>query len=258
MTDYEKLKGIIDEIDGLVANHVTASMPAFEAWQTKAERFLIKKYGKNSLEHAKFGETNFSPLIWDYDDEEQDRMNAIETCRDGLLLCKAVFKTYLEEMAEEQKKVAQPKSVQPGSMTKIFIVHGHDGALQQSVARVIEKQGIEAVILSEQANQGRTIIEKFEANSDVGGAICLFTADDMGKAKDASEESPRARQNVVLETGYFMGKLGRDHVVILADSGIEIPSDLSGVVYTNTSNWEIGLLKDLKAMGYEVDFNKLF
>ena len=55
-----------------------------------------------------------------------------------------------------------------------------------------------------------------------------------------------------------MGKHGRDHVVILADSGIEIPSDLSGVVYTNTSNWEIGLLKDLKAMGYEVDFNKLF
>lgn len=143
-------------------------------------------------------------------------------------------------------------------MCKIFIVHGHDGMLQQSVARIVEKQGIEAIILSEQANQGRTIIEKFESNSDVGGAICLFTADDVGKAKDTSSESARARQNVVLETGYFMGKLGRDHVVILADSGVEIPSDLSGVVYTNTSNWKIDLLKELKAMGYEVDFNRLF
>lgn len=256
MTDYEKLKGIIDEIDGLVANHVTASSPAFEAWQTKAERFLIKKYGKNSLEHAKFGETNFSPLPWDCYGEEQE-VKAIRLCHEGLLSCKAIFETYLEEL-EEEEPAAQPQPAQPGNMNKIFIVHGHDGELKHSVARIVEKQGIEAVILSEQANQGRTIIEKFEANSDVGGAICLFTADDVGKAKDAASESSRARQNVVLETGYFMGKHGRDHVVILADSGIEIPSDLSGVVYTNTSNWEIGLLKDLKAMGYEVDFNKLF
>lgn len=143
-------------------------------------------------------------------------------------------------------------------MNKIFIVHGHNGELKYSVARVVEKQGIEVVILSEQANQGRTIIEKFEANSDVCGAICLFTADDVGKAKDAPSESPRARQNVVLEAGYFIGKLGRNHVVVLADSGIEIPSDLSGVVYTSTSNWQVDLLKELKAMGYEVDFNRLF
>lgn len=55
-----------------------------------------------------------------------------------------------------------------------------------------------------------------------------------------------------------MGKLGRDHVVILSDDGIEMPSDLSGIVYTNTANWQIELLKDLKAMGYSIDFNKLF
>lgn len=66
---------------------------------------------------------------------------------------------------------------------RVFIVHGHDGALKESVARIIEKQKIEAVILSEQANRGRTIIEKFENYSDVSGAICLFTADDIGRAK---------------------------------------------------------------------------
>ena len=140
---------------------------------------------------------------------------------------------------------------------KIFIVHGHDGELKQSVARIIEKQGIEAIILSERANKGRTIIEKFEDYSDVGGAICLFTADDLGKAKNDATDNTRARQNVVIETGYFMGKLGRDHVVILADKGIEMPSDLSGVVYTDTANWQFDLLKELSAMGYKVDLNKL-
>lgn len=257
MTDYEKLKSIIDEIDVLVAHNVTSSVPKFKAWKMDSKRFLMRYYGDNSLEYKQFNDTIFSPLVWSTDEREA-RMDAMEACRNGLLSSKAIFKTYLKEMEEAEEPAAQSKPTQPSNMNKIFIVHGHDGELKHSVARIVEKQGIEAVILSEQANQGRTIIEKFEANSDVGGAICLFTADDVGKAKDASSENSRARQNVVLETGYFMGKHGRDHVVILADSGIEIPSDLSGVVYTNTSNWEIGLLKDLKAMGYEVDFNKLF
>ena len=146
---------------------------------------------------------------------------------------------------------------QPINYAKIFIVHGHDGELKESVARIVEKQGIEAVILSEQANRGETIIEKFENYSDVGGAICLFTADDVGKSKQEDIERSRARQNVVFETGYFIGKLGRNHIVILADDGIEIPSDLSGVVYTNTGNWRFDLLKELNAMGYTVDLNLL-
>lgn len=257
MTDYEKLQDIIDGVDDLVEHHAVATSPAFRSWKAKAERFLIKKYGEQSFEYKKLRNTRFEPNCWGMD-EEQNLRNEVKKCRNELLSCKAIFKTYLEEMAEEAEPSVQPQPAQPSNMTKIFIVHGHDGELKHSVARLVEKQGIEAVILSEQANQGRTIIEKFEANSDVGGAICLFTADDVGKAKDAASESSRARQNVVLETGYFMGKLGRDHVVILADSGIEIPSDLSGVVYTNTTNWEVSLLKDLKAMGYEVDFNKLF
>lgn len=86
----------------------------------------------------------------------------------------------------------------------------------------------------------------------------MFTADDCGRSKNDSTDNIRARQNVVLETGYFMGKLGRKHTVILADDGIEMPWDLSGVVYTNTANWQIDLLKELKAVGYTVDFNKLF
>ena len=256
MNDYEKLKSIIDEIDNLIGHHVRSSAPAFEAWHTKAERFLVKRYGENSLEYKKFLDTDFSSLLWGENEEEDTRIS-IGACCDGLRSCKAIFETYLEEMEDENNTYTQGKTIKFDHMNKIFIVHGHDGELKQSVARLIEKQGIEAIILSEQANRGRTIIEKFEDYSDVGGAICLFTADDFGRAKDSSDKQ-RARQNVVLETGYFMGKLGRDHLVILADDGIEMPSDLSGVVYTNTENWKIDLLKEMKAMGYTVDFNKLF
>lgn len=257
MTDYEKLKSIIDEIDTLINKNTRASDPKFQAWKTKAERFLIKKYGEKSLEYNKFLKTRFSPLIWSGSDLKEENRNVIEICCNGLKSWKAIFETYLEDMENEKDVYTQDKTIKSEAMNKIFIVHGHDGQLKQSVARIIEKQGIEAIILSERANKGRTIIEKFEAYSDVSGAICLFTADDFGRAKKDSSDNTRARQNVVLETGYFMGKLGRDHIVILADNGIEMPSDLSGVVYTNTESWKIDLLKELQAIGYTVDLNKL-
>lgn len=255
MTDYEKLKGIIEEIDVLIQNRVSSSDSDFTAWHVKTERFLIRKFGQDSLEHTKFKRTIFSLGVFALDTPHSE---FVEACKNDLQTTKAVFTTYLEEMEEDITPSTEKIQTADSSFAKIFIVHGHDGELKQSVARIIEKQGIEAIILSEQANQGRTIIEKFEDYSDVDGAICLFTSDDIGKAKNDSADNPRARQNVVLETGYFMGKLGRNHVVILADNGIEMPSDLSGVVYTNTESWKIDLLKELKAIGYTVDFNKLF
>jgi predicted nucleotide-binding protein len=99
------------------------------------------------------------------------------------------------------------------------------------------------VIPHEQADSGRTIIEKFEEHaSDAGFAIVLPTADDLGKAKDATRLNPRARQNVVLEFGYFMAKLGRGRVVALHEAGVELPSDATGVLYkslagTGTQSW---------------------
>lgn len=255
MTACEKLKDIIDEIDVLISRGVTSSDSDFQAWKTRAERFLIKQYGKDGLEYQKFIQTRFSLMVLT---SGTPHSRFIEACRDGLKTTKAVFLTYLEEL-EEDTVSQQPQVVSNVNLTysKVFVVHGHDGELKQSVARIIEKQGIEAIILSEQANKGRTIIEKFEDYSDVSGAICLFTADDYGRAKKDTEDNTRARQNVVLEAGYFMGKLGRDRVVLLADKDIEMPSDLSGVVYTDTMSWQFDLLKELNAMGYKVDLNKL-
>jgi predicted nucleotide-binding protein len=146
---------------------------------------------------------------------------------------------------------------------RVFIVHGHDEALKLDVELTLKQLGLEPIILHKQANQGKTIIEKFEAHADVGFAVVLLTPDDIGGNAGSSgvaELSPRARQNVVLELGYFVGKLGRERVVALRKGNTEIPSDLHGVVYENADEggaWKHRLGKELKAAGYAVDLNKL-
>jgi predicted nucleotide-binding protein len=143
----------------------------------------------------------------------------------------------------------------------IFIVHGHDEAAKHEVARVIEKLDLRAIILHEQADKGRTIIEKFEHHSAVGFAVVLLTPDDVGHPKDNPDESkPRARQNVVFELGCFIGILGRSRVCALLKGDIEIPTDLSGVLYTPMDDagvWKFKLAREIKAAGIDVDLNKL-
>ncbi|WP_267402107.1 MULTISPECIES: nucleotide-binding protein [unclassified Chryseobacterium] len=143
---------------------------------------------------------------------------------------------------------------------RIFIVHGHDDRTKIDVARTIEKLGLEPIILSEQPNQGQTIIEKFELHSDVDFAIIILTADDLGRAKKEAEDKYRARQNVIIEMGYFIGKLGRNKIFPLYENGVELPSDVHGVLYTpldEIGNWKFKLAKELNACGYNVDANKI-
>lgn len=248
MTDYEKLKSIVDEADSLSKKEVRWKNPEVQAWYSKTERWLVKYYGDPSQEINSFRKINFQSMLIDV---RQD----ILACKSGLKQAHAILLTYFEDFEDDTEITNVNNSV---DFSRVFIVHGHDGELKESIARMIEKQGIVPIILSEQANQGRTVIEKFEDYTDVGGAICLFTADDLGRAKESENDTCRARQNVVFEAGYFMGKLGRDHVIMLADKGVEIPSDLAGVVYTDTNNWQVDMLKELKAIGYNVDLNKLF
>ena len=264
MSDYEKFKAIYNEIDLLISNSVRCSDPRFKEWEFRADRFLAKHYGQESEERKRFSKVDFGEY------HGQNDILAGIRCKSGLQEAKAIFKVYLDELEQEDfDRAAERIKAVGGEVVKInnwvekkydkvFIVHGHDNTLKQEVARIIEKQGLEAVILSEQANGGKTIIEKIEENSDVGAAICLFTGDDYGRAKDATSENLRARQNVVFEAGYFMGKLGRGNVILIASPDIEIPSDLQGVVYTNKDMWQTDVLRELKAIGYNVDFNKLF
>jgi predicted nucleotide-binding protein len=128
-----------------------------------------------------------------------------------------------------------------------FIVHGHDNRYQE-VARFIEHEfKLNAKILHEETNEGQTLIEKFEKNSIVDFAVCLWTADDEGKSKNYGNLKYRPRQNVIFETGFFIGKLGRRYVIVLLDKGIELPSDYDGVNYIAfEENWQHKLYTEIK------------
>ena len=144
------------------------------------------------------------------------------------------------------------------NMSKIFVVHGHDDSMKLDVARFIEKLRFEAIILHEQANAGLTIIEKIEKFSDTGYAIVLYSPCDVG-AKNEKDVTPklRARQNVVFEHGFLIGRLGRNKVSALVKDNIELPSDTDGVVYISydSDEWKFKIAKELKNAGYAVDMN---
>jgi len=143
----------------------------------------------------------------------------------------------------------------------VFIVHGHDDASKYEVARFVETIGFRSTILHEQASSGSTIIEKIEQHTDVGFAIVLYTQCDVGAAKsDQDNLQPRARQNVVFEHGFLIGKIGRKNVVALLKGNVEKPNDISGVVYISldeSQGWKLSLVREMRASGYDIDMNKV-
>ena len=153
---------------------------------------------------------------------------------------------------------AQPPKV-ARNKRKVFIVHGRDNEAKQEVSRFIEKIGLEAIILHEQASTGMTIIEKIEHYSNQADfALVLYTACDQGRGVHESKfpANYRARQNVVFEHGYFMAKLGRENVCALVKGNIETPNDISGVVYVSLDPlgaWKLEVAKELKACGYSIN-----
>lgn len=117
------------------------------------------------------------------------------------------------------------------------------------------------VILQEQINRGMTVIEKFEdLAARAGFAVVLVTPDDIGYAAGKEEEkSCRPRQNVILELGYFVGRIGRSKTLVLTKGGVELPSDILGLVYESmdkNEGWKIRLARELKACGFEIDLNR--
>lgn len=137
------------------------------------------------------------------------------------------------QVSSASSRAAVGKVPSMAATREIFVVHGHDGEAKETVARFLEKLELDPIILHEQPNQGRTLIEKFETSSSgVAFAVVLLTPDDLGGvAGDSPELHPRARQNVILELGYFLGRLGRTRVCALHKGGVELPSDFQGVVY---------------------------
>jgi predicted nucleotide-binding protein len=142
---------------------------------------------------------------------------------------------------------------QPTPARRVFVVHGHDELSKAKVVRFLEQMQFEAIVLNEQSNQGRTIIEKIESYRDVGFAVVLLTPDD--ECISTGIASHRARQNVIWELGYFTALIGRNKVCVLREGDVELPSDISGVVVTELDargGWQLDLARELKEAGFSV------
>ncbi len=161
----------------------------------------------------------------------------------------------IEESSEGEKKVATAGK-------SVFLVHGHNERWLQEVARYIGKFDLGVTILREEPNEGKTIIEKFESHAAKAAfAVVLLTGDDRGGVRDGDGATYglRARQNVILELGFFLGALGRARVCALYEDGVEIPSDYSGVLFVpieNSGAWKLPLAREMKVAGLHIDLNK--
>jgi predicted nucleotide-binding protein len=170
-----------------------------------------------------------------------------------------VERVELIPLAEGVAVQRQPTVPRPET-DRVFLVHGHDAAARETVARFLEHLGLSPVVLHELPSGGKTIIEKLEHHSDVDFAVVLLTPDDEGLSHDDSDLRPRARQNVLLELGFFVGRLGRDRVCALHKGSLELPTDILGVVYVRFDeggDWPLRLARELKQAGFAIDMNQI-
>lgn len=230
---------------------------------------LDRCFGENTSVFQRFvgaSELHFFPGFFSMDNNEIDYAGPTQRNIDNaVVLLREAQRTLREDLADHEHLIEIKPSIQTVNVipsNRVFVVHGHDEAALQSLARFLEKLGLEAIVLKEQPDQGRTIIEKFEDSADdVGFAVVLLTPDDLGGSVKAASGETRARQNVVFELGYFAGKLGRGRVCLLRKGNVEIPSDLYGVIYTDMDSgdgWQTKLVRELKAAKLEFDANKLW
>lgn len=248
-SDYEKLKKLYDQIDRLTVMDIASNefIDEFVVWNSSCMSFFEDKYGENSAKYA-----NYKALITMLPDEQNPNYlkNRSKMQTRVLPLIKKFFGSLLGELKENE-------AMTDNDNKNVFIVHGHADDLKYQISDLLRTIKLNPIILHKKTSSSRAIIEKIEKyGREASTAVVLFTPDDFGNVKTEEEKKPRARQNVVFEAGYFMGLLGRDRVIlVVSDKSIELPGDLTGVVYSETS--ELDIAKELKAMGLDVDLNDL-
>ena len=229
--------------------------------ERRLKMIISKVFGSNSDYLEDLNNIHFSPLYF-YTDMPESRI--VEAWNTGKNRTTNLLNTIIEELkyfpeANEASVISQKQK--SCNFSKVFIVHGHDDGAKNEAARFVEKLGFEAKILHEQVDSGATIIEKLEKHTDVGFAIVLYTECDIGSVKSKPEDlKPRARQNVIFEHGLLIGKIGRSNVVALVKGNVEIPNDISSVVYKSMDTsgaWKYSIAREMKSSGYDVDMNKI-
>ena len=229
----------------------------YAKWILDVDRAFYRIFGEGSREYEQIPDT--------YRGEPQDYLDflvsLVESNLDDIehfweddgVSIKSETQPFLHDTVRADKRV---------NTNKVFIIHGRDESARETVARFLQDLSLEAVILHEKPNKGRTIIEKFEDYADVEFAVVLLTPDDVGALREKKPElHPRARQNVILELGFFIGRLGRERVCVLKKDVVEAPSDYEGVAYTDLDDgggWKIELVRELKSAGFGIDTSRMF
>ena len=187
-----------------------------------------------------------------------------EFAKNNLIKALEIAQDTLDNDIYGELKKEQSEAKSPMLSNKVFIVHGHDQGLKTDVERFIHEIGLTPIVLHREADEGATIIEKFEKHSDVGYAFILLTPDEISYTVDQEkfDESEkkleyRARPNVIFEFGYFVGSLGRNKVCCLYKGNVTIPSDLNGLIYkkidSSIDSQAYAIIKELKAVGYKIN-----
>jgi predicted nucleotide-binding protein len=245
------------------------SSPAVTVLQAAIRETLVSCFGENTASYRHFQAAGYlyvdaeSPGFFNRNAAQNSHREARNNIDRTLGLLREAQEVLRGDLAEARKRFdrAAQTDLRPAPLSRrVFVVHGHDDGAREAVARFLEKIGFEPIILHEQANRGGTVIEKIEANRDVGFAVVLLTPDDVGRSIKEDELKSRARQNVLLELGYFIGHLGRGRVCALKRGDVELPSDYVGVVWEKMDDgggWKQALGRELDAAGHEIDWNRV-
>jgi predicted nucleotide-binding protein len=273
----EKIKEFLTKIieEGkIIRNERSGDMDAnFEKlyrWADRVKDLLEQNVSKEEADKfsKQYGAIRINDIRGNFVGSADAKINFLQTLLSDIAEHKDYWESKISNKEDASNKGIQEtterkeKTSVPVVSKKIFLVHGRDESMKEATARFLEKLKLEPIILHEQPNKGRTLIEKFTDYTEVGFAVVLLTVDDIGGIAGAKYEelSPRARQNVILELGYFLGKIGRRRVCALYQEKVEIPSDYSGVLFIELDDrgtWRMQLAKEIKAAGIDVDMNKV-
>lgn len=235
----------------------------FAAWKNQTEVVLRTLFGVGHPTYESFLRTRFSSQIISVD-RSSDGAAFRERGVKSVLALLGGAKLELQ-LSAQVPDVAQDDETHKGKVAangRVFIVHGHDSSLKNETARFLKDlTGEDPVILHEQPDGGRSLIEKFEASAATTGyAVVLLTADDLGRAKGEKIDQLRGRQNVVFEMGFFFGSLGRGNVAVIHDNGVEEPGDVRGMLYVprdDAGAWKMRIAREIDHAGIAVDWAAL-
>jgi predicted nucleotide-binding protein len=255
-----RLRRLLEQVPDLRSKG--RNSPFQTVWRQNAEGVLADYFGPDSWQLTQFREIDYFPSAFHPDDPES---RFVKYFLQGVETAEQNLRSRVSELEEDLEGKATPPSEDDSKRAagsrKVFVVHGHDHGSKEKVARFLSQLELDPIILHEKPNEGRTIIEKFEHHADVACAVVILTPDDIGwsKATPGAQEE-RARQNVIFELGFFVSKLGRNRTLALLVNGVTRPSDFDGVLYIpmEGDSWKLGIVRELKALGMDIDANKAY